>query len=108
MNIYLLDNLNRTKAGVNIIKPKTLQQLLNQINQIFRNISKYYELFIIDKNNQEIKIDNQVKYNITGDTLFIREINKDIVEQSLFERNYNQLSEAKQEILDNKYNCTIC
>ena len=108
MDIYLLDNLNRTKSRVNIIKPKSFQQLLIQINQIFRNISKYYELFIIDTNNKEIKIDNQGKYNIIGNTLFIREVNKDLVEQSLFERNYNQLTESKQEILDNKYNCTIC
>ena len=28
--------------------------------------------------------------------------------QSVFEKNYNQISESKREILNQKYNCGIC
>ena len=43
-----------------------------------------------------------------GNILFISEIDKDIYNQSLYEFNYNKLSESKQEILDDKYNCILC
>ena len=38
--------------------------------------------------------------------IFIKEV--DNVEQSIFSKNCNKLSESKQEILDYKYNCQIC
>ena len=40
--------------------------------------------------------------------LFIREKNKKDLKQSLFEINYNKLSESKRDILDDKYNCILC
>jgi len=108
IDLFFLDNSNNTKKEVNIIKPKTYQQLLKQIRQVFKNISQYYEIFIIDKNNNEIKIDNEEKYKIIEDILFIREVDKYLYEKSLFEINYNKLSETKQEILDEKYCCILC
>ena len=33
---------------------------------------------------------------------------KNNVAQSIFEKNYNQISEPKKEILNQKYNCSIC
>ena len=108
MDIFLLDNLNNKKEEINIIKPKNYQKILQQIRKKFKNISEYYEIFIIDKNNKEIIIDNENKYKQIGDILFVRELDEDILEQSIFEMNYNKLSESKQEILDDKYNCNIC
>ena len=30
------------------------------------------------------------------------------IEQSVFQKNYNQLSTSKKEVLNEKYNCSIC
>ena len=46
IDLFLLDNSNKTKEEINMIKPKTYQQLLNQIIQKFKNISAYYEIFL--------------------------------------------------------------
>ena len=108
INIFLLDNSNNSKEEKNIIRPKTYQQLLSQISKKFRNISEYFEVFIIDKNNKEIKINSEEQYKEIGDILFVREINEDILKKSIYDMNYNKLSESKQEILDEKYNCILC
>ena len=106
--IILLDKSNITKEEANIIKPNTYKDLLIQINQKLKKIPKNYELYIIDKNNVEIKINNEDNYKIIEDILFIREIEKINLNPSIFQINYNKLSESKQEILDEKYNCILC
>ena len=108
IDIYFMDNSNNTKEEVNIIKPRSYQELLKQIKQKFQQIPKFYEIFIFDNNNIEIKINNEEKYKVINDILFIREIEEDFLGQSIFEINYNKLSEEKQEILDEKYNCILC
>ena len=106
--IFLLDDLNNTKEEINMIKPKNYQEFLKELKEKIKNIPEYYEVFELDKNNKEIKINNEDKYKNIKDFLFIRGINKNIFEQSLFELNYNILSESKQEKLDEKYDCNIC
>ena len=106
LNILILDNLNKTKEELSIIKPNTYQDLLNLLEEKYKNISNY-ELFIFDFKNNEIKINNE-NYNMLDNILFIREKNKNTLKQSLFEINYNKLSESKRDILDDKYNCILC
>ena len=108
LEIFLLDKLNNSIKETNIIKPKSYQDLLKQLRQNFTNISEYYELFIIEENNKEIKIDSEEKYSKSQDILFIRPIDKPILEQSLFQRNFEKLSESNQDILSDKFNCSIC
>ena len=108
MDVFLLDDLNNTKEQIKIIKPKNYKQLLKQIKQKLKNISEYYEIFIIDKNNKEFKIDNEENYKKIENILFIREIDENLLEKSMFEINYDKLSESKQEILEQKFNCNIC
>ena len=108
LQIFLLDNLGNTKNEISVIKPKTYEELLDLLKQKFKNISEYYELFIIDKNNQEIKINTEGKFELIEGILFIREIEDKLLEISIFEKNYNELSESKQEILDEKFNCLLC
>ena len=108
IDIFLLDNSNNTKEEINIIKPQSYQELLKQIGQKMKYIPKFYEIFIFDKDNKEIKIYNEKLYNKIEDILFIREINKNILEHSLFDINYNILSESRQEKLDEIYNCILC
>ena len=108
IDIYLLDNLNNTKEEVNIKKPNTYQELLNQIKQKFKTLPEQFDIFIYNENNAQILIDNENKYKTTDNILFIREKKKINLVQSLFQINYNKLPESKQEKLDEKYNCILC
>ena len=107
INVYLLDNSNFVKEEINIIKPKSYQELSIQIKQKLKNIPENYETFILYKNN-EIKINNEENYNIIDDIIFLREIDQNVLEQSLFDINYNLLSESNQQKLDEKYDCILC
>ena len=108
LDVFLLDNSNNTKQEINIIKPKTYQELLRLIRLNFSNLSEFYEIFVLNENNNEIKINNDINYNKINDILFIREINNNNLGLSIFNLNYNRLSESNQEILDEKYNCILC
>ena len=107
INIKLLNNSNEIIQDLYIIKPKTYQNLLSKLKAKFRYLPKYFITFI-RKNNNEIIIKNNENYNLIRKVLFIREINYNYSEQSSFEINYNKLSESKKELLDEKYNCSIC
>ena len=111
IDIILLDNSTNPQEEINIIKPKTYDELQEQLEEEFENLPENYELFILDKNNKEIRISNEDEYKKIEDILFIRELKElkeSILEKSLYELNYNKLSESKQEILDQKYNCILC
>ena len=108
IDIFLLDNLNNTKNEVSMIKPNSYQELLNQLGKKIKNLPKYYEIYIIGKNNEEIKINNEETYKSIEDFLFIREIDKDILDESLYAMNYKILSESQQDKLDEKFNCILC
>ena len=108
INIFLLDDLNRAKEEVNIIKPKTYKALLKQLRQNLNNLPDTFEIFILDRNYNEIKIKNGEYFDIIDDILFVREINTNNIQKSIFEFNYNILSEKNREILEEKYNCILC
>ena len=108
IKVTLLESTNKIKKEAKLIKPPTYKDLIQILSQKLKNIEDNYELFILDKNNEEIKIDNEEKYKEIIDILFIRKIDNDLLEKSMYEVNYDLLSEASQEILDEKYNCKIC
>ena len=108
IDIFLFDNLNNIKNEVSMKKPKTYQELLNQLGKKIKNLPKYYEIYIIGKNNEEIKINNEETYKNIEDFLFIREIDKDVLDESLYAMNYKILSESQQDKLDEKFNCILC
>ena len=108
INIFIIDNENNIKEETNMKKPKQYQQLIEQLKNELNTNPENLEVFIIDKNNQELKINNEENYKLIEDIIFIREIDEDMFRQTLFEKNYNKLSESKQEKLDQKYNCNIC
>ena len=109
IDVILLDDSINPKEEITLEKPKEYQKLLKKLKQKFENLPKYYETFILDKDNKEIKINNEEEYTMTEDILFIREVKKNNnLEQSLYDINYDKLSESKQEILDEKYNCILC
>ena len=110
IDLFLLDKSNNTKEEISIIKPTTYKEMLSYIRLNLKSIPENFEMFILNRNNKEIKIDNEDKYKLTEDIIFIREIDKDKnkLEQSLFDINYNQLSELEKEKLEEKYNCILC
>ena len=108
INIFLLDNLNNIEKEETIKRPKNYSELLKQISLKIKIDSDYFYLFIIDKNNKEKEINNEDSFNLVDDILFIREKEKNLLEQSIFEINYDKLSESKQEKIDEKYNCILC
>ena len=103
-----MDNSNNTKEETNMPKPKSYLEFLQQIKSKFKNMPEYYEIFMLDEDNKEIKINNEETFKKVVDILFIREIDKAMLEQSLFSLNYDKLSESQQDILDQKYNCILC
>ena len=105
LNIILLDNSNNIIEDINIIRPKTYEELLKQLKMNFKNLPKDYNLFKYD-NHQKIIINNNEQYNLIDDKLFINEIEN--MNKSLFEINYNKLSESKRDILDDKFGCSLC
>ena len=108
INVILVDNSNNAIQEINIVKPKTYYDFVSQIKSNFKNLPQYYEIFNCGIGNKEIIINNNETYKSMKGIIFVREINKNILKQSLFEINYNRLSESKQSILDDKYNCFIC
>ena len=107
INLFLLDDLNNKIGEVNIVKPNSFKDLINVLKSKIKYLPELYEIFIIDKNNNE-EIINDEKYNIIDDILFIRKINTNNLDKSIFHINYDKLSESGQEILDEKYSCLLC
>ena len=108
IDIYLLDDSNNTIGEINIEKPRTYQLLLIEIKKKFHNLSENFIIFYLSQNNKEVVINNNNVFQLSNDILFIRPIKNNNLEQSLFQMNYDQLSESKKDILDEKYNCFIC
>ena len=108
LDILLLDNSNNLIEEVNIIKPKSYQELLIQLRQKLKKLPKIYMIFQLSENNNEIIINNDKIYNSIKDILLIREKRDNFLGQSLSELNYKKLSKSTQEILDKKYICTLC
>lgn len=107
MIIFLLDNLNNAIKLINIMKSNDYQELLTEVRKI-PDLPENYEIFSLDEMNQKIIIDNNEKFKLINDILFIGPKNIKFLENSLFAINYNLLSESKQDVLDQKYNCYIC
>ena len=92
--VFILNSSNNTKGELNIIKPKTFKDLLNILKKRIKTLSDNFTLFIYDKNNNEININNDEKYNTIEDILFLREFDKKRkLTSSIFEMNYDKLSE---------------
>ena len=107
IEVYILDKSNNIKGEVIIERPNSYIKLLETIRKDLK-IQYNILIFILDQNNNAIEIYNEEKYKLVEDILFIREIENDIFGQSLYEFNYNRLSETNQQILDEKYNCILC
>ena len=97
LNIFLLDKEDKAKNELNLIKPKTYESLLKEIRNNFGNLSEYYKIFIMDNDIQKkIKINNDDDYKMVKDILFIIEIDEENIIKSIFDLNFNKLSESNK------------
>ena len=108
ISIFLLDKSKNIKEEKYIIKSNNYQSFVEQIKQKFKSLPKSYEIYMIDKNENEIIINDEEKFKKIGDILFIREINKENIKASIFDINLNKLSESRREMIIEKFSCLIC
>ena len=94
INIFVLDNSDNEKEEIIINKPNTYEGLLKYLC----NKNKFYEIFIYDSDNNKIMIDNEDKYKMIKDIIFIKEID-----------NFSESNSGSgRNTLDEKYSCKIC
>ena len=109
IDLLLLDNSNNLIEERNVPKPKSYSELKLIIKNNFTKLPEYYQIFYSDEYNSKKIINNDEEYKLSKDILFINELkNNEQIKESIYELNYDKLSESKQDILDEKYNCNIC
>ena len=109
IDLLLLDNSNNLIEERNVPKPKTYGELKLIIKNNFTRLPEYYQIYYSDEFNFKKIINNDEEYKQSKDILFINELkNNEQIKESIYELNYDKLSESKQDILDERYNCNIC
>ena len=109
IDLLLLDNSNNLIEERNVPKPSTYNELKSIIKIYFKNSPDYFKVSFRNEFNNEIIINNEEDYKSSKDILFIHQINNvNKLQESIYALNYDKLSESKQDILDEKYNCNIC
>ena len=108
LDAILFDISNNIIEEISLEKPKTYQELLSILKNKLKKLPNYFNIIIQTLNGNEINIKSDQEFKLIKDIIFIREIKKSDLDKSIFSLNYNNLSESKQEILDEKFNCSIC
>ena len=62
MDVFILDNSKNIKQELKMEKPRTYKKLLELLLIKIKNIPQSYEIFILDKNNKDITINNEEKF----------------------------------------------
>ena len=101
------DNLKEIKQFI-IQKPKLFEEVKFFIEQ---NISKNTIILnSLEKDKYELKSQKDYEKASLNNVLYARKIEsgKENLAESIFTRNLNKLSESKQDIMTEKYSCSIC
>ena len=108
IDVLLFDKNNNLIEETSFEKPETYQKLLERLKDKLKNLPNYFNISIQPIDGSEIIINDEQNYKLINDIIFIREIKEDDFRKSVFQLNYDRLSESKQDILDEKFNCSIC
>ena len=108
LNLTLIDNSGNTIKESQIDKPHTYEDLLNSLKDTFPNCPKYFTIFYKTSSGKEIEIHTNEEYLLANNELYIRQIELNNLNESIFTRVYNKLPDEKKDILNDKYNCLIC
>jgi uncharacterized protein YbaR (Trm112 family) len=106
INICLVDKSNKKIDQMNIVRPKTYEELLNQIKKGLKVSPDEYTIFYKNK-NAEVIINGNNEYNKSNDILFIRK-NETIMGFSLLDDSDYKLTESTKSQLEEEFNCNIC
>ena len=108
LKIILIDDDLKEIKHFTISKPKSFEEVKFFIE---KNISKNTLIFnSLSKNKYMIKSQNDYEKASRDNVIYVRKIesgNENLAE-SIFSRNLNKLSESKQDIITEKYTCSIC
>ena len=101
LNILLFNQSDYLIEEVRIEKPKTYNDLLDNILKLIKYLPNNYEIYFLN-NHQNMLLNNKENYKLVKNIIFINEINNQdelVLSQSQ--------KEEKNEIED-KYTCSIC
>ena len=105
LKIVLLDNNNIIEEKV-IKKPQTYSQLIEEIKNNFKYLPDSFNISY-PSSDTEIEINSNEEYQWSKDVIFIRLTGPS--DNSIFENNYNKLSDSCKDLLDcQTYICLIC
>jgi len=108
IEVLLFDISNNIIEGTNIERPNTYQKLRETLKNKLKKLPKYFEIFIQSIDGKAVIINDNQNYKLINDIIFIREFNADNLGKSIFQLNYDKLSESHQDILDERFNCSVC
>ena len=89
-----------------MIKPKLFKEV-----KAFTEKKIHKNVFIfknLKKNQTEIKTQKDYESLKNNNVLYVRKIENKLLTESIFTRNFNKLPESKQDIISEKYTCSIC
>ena len=101
LNILLFNQSDYLIEELRIEKPKTYNDLLDNISKLIEHLPNNYEIYFLN-NHQNMLLNNKENYKLVKNIIFINEINNPdelVLSQSK--------KEEKNEIED-KYTCNIC
>ena len=105
--ILVDDDLKEIKQFI-MPKPKLFEEVQAFIE---KNISKNTIILnSLDKDKYELKSQKNYEKASLNNVLYVRKIEsgKENLAESIFTRNLNKLPESKQDIITEKYTCSIC
>ena len=105
LDIIVLDNSNNIIEETSLKKPKTYQELVEIIKNKLKKLPNNFNIFYQSPNNKDIIIHSNKEYNLSVNILFVREIKENKLNQSI---NYDNLSDSKLDLLDERYSCLLC
>ena len=107
LKIALLDNINNNIIEEKVIKkPQTYNQLITEIKNNFKYLPDSFNISFPSSDN-EIEIHSNEEYQLSKDVIFIHLTGAG--DTSIFETNYNKLSDSCKDLLDcQSYICLIC
>ena len=108
IDVLLFDISNNIIEETSLEKPETYEKLLETLRIKLKKLPNQFEIFIQSINGKDVIINDNQNYKLINDIIFIREINNDDLGKSIFQINYDKLSESNQNILDERFSCSIC
>ena len=107
VEIFLVDNSFNIIEKNKILRPKKYEFLISKIKIHFKKLPQDFIIFYLEPNYEEKLITSNKDYDSSKNIIFIQKKENNL-DESLYQINYNELTEEAQEKLDEKFTCSIC